>query len=115
MTSDDGILIYAHLDDLHLTTEDKDNYRDLRAIIGEISSDLADTIDFVYVPGDNADNGLPEQYALAARELARLPMPVHVVTGDHEGAWPPWYAARPQSQRAQMVTFRPWRRTRTHP
>lgn len=80
----DDLLVFAHIGDLHLTTEDQENYRDLQAIVSEIAGDLAGTIDFVYVPGDNADNGKPEQYALAAHELARLPMPVHIVTGDHD-------------------------------
>lgn len=84
MAKPGDLLIYAHLGDLHLTTEHEDNVRDLRAIVGEITTDLAGAIDFVYLPGDNADNGLPAQYALAVRELARLPMPVHIVTGDHD-------------------------------
>jgi Icc protein len=79
----DDILVFAHIGDLHLTTEDQDNYRDLKAIVSELAA-LRGAIDFVYLPGDNADNGLPEQYTLAARELARLPMPVHIVTGDHD-------------------------------
>lgn len=83
MAEADDILVYAHLGDLHLTTETQDNYRDLAAIVAEISG-FADAIDFVYVPGDNADNGLPDQYALVARQLARLPVPVHIVTGDHD-------------------------------
>ena len=36
------------------------------------------------VPGDNADNGTPEQYALVRAELDRLRRPVHVITGDHD-------------------------------
>lgn len=84
MARNDDVLVLAHIGDLHLTTEDQQNYRDFQAIVSEIADDLADAIDFVYVPGDNADNGLPEQYALVSRELARLPMPVHIITGDHD-------------------------------
>ena len=84
MRKPDDILIYAHIGDLHLTTETEQNFIDFKAIVSELANDLADVIDFVYVPGNNADNGLPGQYALAGRELARLPMPVHVVTGDHD-------------------------------
>ena len=79
----DDILVFAHIGDLHLTTEDQENFRDLEAIVAEITA-MADGIDFVYLPGDNAENGLPAQYALAARALARLPVPVHIVTGDHD-------------------------------
>ena len=84
MTELDSPLVYAHIGDLHLTTADQQNFRDLRAIVDVIARDLAGGIDFVYLPGDNAENGLPEQYALARRELVRLPMPVHIVTGDHD-------------------------------
>ena len=84
MARSKDILVYAHIGDLHLTTDDQRSYADFQTIISELAGDLADAIDFVYVPGDNADNGLPEQYALASRELARLPMPVYVVTGDHD-------------------------------
>ena len=84
MARSKDILVYAHIGDLHLTTDDQQNYADFQAIVSELAGDLADAIDFVYVPGDNADNGLPDQYALASRELARLPMPVHIVTGDHD-------------------------------
>lgn len=84
MTEPDDLLVFAHIGDLHLTSASEDNYRDLQAIVDEIAADFADTLDFVYVPGDNADNGLPDQYALARRELARLPMPVHIITGDHD-------------------------------
>ena len=76
-------LIYAHLGDLHLTHEHEANDRDLNAIIEAISRDLAG-IDFVYLPGDNAENGERKQYALVRRAIDRLPMPVHIVTGDHD-------------------------------
>jgi Icc protein len=79
----DAILLFAHIGDLHLTTEDAENFQDLQRIVAEIS-DIGDSLDFVYVPGDNADNGLPEQYALATRALARLAVPVHIITGDHD-------------------------------
>ena len=76
-------LIYAHIGDLHLTREDAENHRDFLLIVEAIARDLAG-LDFVYLPGDNADNGTPEQYALVRRAIERLPMPVHVVTGDHD-------------------------------
>ena len=84
MTESHLPLVYAHIGDLHLTTESEDNVRDLKAIVDMLAGDLAGGIDFVYLPGDNAENGLAEQYALVRREIARLPMPVHIVTGDHD-------------------------------
>ncbi|WP_158808354.1 metallophosphoesterase [Beijerinckia sp. L45] len=80
----ESILLFVHIGDLHLTTEATDNYRDLQAIVREITDEIGNALDFVFIPGDNADNGLPAQYALARRALARLPVPVHVITGDHD-------------------------------
>ena len=80
----DDILIYAHIGDLHLTTASEQTYLDQRAIVSAIATELAGGIDFVYVPGDSADDGRREQYALLARELESLPVPVHVITGDHD-------------------------------
>ena len=96
MVHDDDLLVYAHIGDLHLTSEDEQNYRDLAAIVDELSGPLKDAFDFVYLPGDNADNGLPAQYELVRRQLDRLPMPVHVITGDHDmepGGLDNFYAA----------------------
>ena len=53
----DDLLVFAHIGDLHLTTADQDNYRDLQAIVSELAA-LNHALDFVYLPGDNADNGL---------------------------------------------------------
>ena len=85
MTNDETVLVYAHIGDLHLTEANAENARDLQAIVAELST-FGDGLAFVYVPGDNADNGQPEQYALARRLLAPLPVPVHVITGDHDMA-----------------------------
>lgn len=81
--TDHDVLVYAHIGDLHLTEPDAENARDLAAIVAEIGQ-LGDGLDFVFVPGDNADNGRPGQYALARRLLAPLPVPCHVITGDHD-------------------------------
>ena len=96
MPEPDSLLVYAHIGDLHLTTPDQENYRDFRAIVDAIERDLAGAINFVYLPGDNADNGTPDQYALVRREIARLQVPVHVITGDHDmepGSLGPLYSA----------------------
>jgi Icc protein len=82
MSSPDDILAFAHIGDLHLTDEGLDNTPDFRAIVGQIAA--IDGLDFVYLPGDNADDGLPAQYALVRGTLDRLKLPVHVITGDHD-------------------------------
>ncbi|KMO11121.1 metallophosphoesterase family protein [Methylobacterium platani] len=75
-------LAFAHIGDLHLTRAEADNARDFSAIVAQI--DETEGLDFVFVPGDNADNGLPEQYALVRAGLDGLRLPVHVITGDHD-------------------------------
>ena len=82
MSGQDDILAFAHIGDLHLTAADADNARDFRAIVAQIGD--AEGLDFVYLPGDNADDGTPEQYALVREGLAPLTLPVHVITGDHD-------------------------------
>ena len=79
-----GSLTWAHLGDLHITTESEPNYRDFRVIVDSISQHLAGQIDFCVLPGDNADDGAPEQYDLIRQVLGRLKMPVHVIPGDHD-------------------------------
>lgn len=78
------IVAFAHLGDLHLTRPAERNFSDLLGIVAEIELNMADRIDFVVLPGDNADNGLPEQYRLAATALKMLSVPVHAITGDHD-------------------------------
>ena len=78
------VLAFAHLGDLHLTRAAERNYADLLAIVAQIEISMADRLDFVVLPGDNADNGLPEQYRLAAVALKMLSIPVHAITGDHD-------------------------------
>ncbi len=75
-------LAFAHIGDLHLTIGEADNARDFAAIVAQLNE--TDGLDFVFVPGDNADNGTPEQYALVRAGLDRLRLPVHVITGDHD-------------------------------
>lgn len=82
MSGRDDILAFAHIGDLHLTEAAADDARDFGAVIDQIAA--VDGFDFVYLPGDNADDGLPEQYALVRAGLDRLKLPVHVITGDHD-------------------------------
>jgi Icc protein len=79
-----GSLIWAHLGDLHITTESEPNYRDFQSIVDSISQHLAGQIDFCVLPGDNADDGAVEQYDLIYRVLKRLQIPVRVIPGDHD-------------------------------
>jgi hypothetical protein len=77
-------LIYVHIGDLHITEALAQNFMDFRAIVSEVAALFARDIDFVYLPGDNADNGKAHQYQLIASELKRLQIQVHIITGDHD-------------------------------
>jgi 3',5'-cyclic-AMP phosphodiesterase len=79
-----GSLTWAHLGDLHITRASEPNYRDFQSIVDSISQHLAGQIDFCMLPGDNADDGVPEQYDLIRQVLGRLKIPVHVIPGDHD-------------------------------
>ena len=78
-TEQDHVLAFAHIGDLHLTDAKQRNFLDFLAIVAQIEIECGKTIDFVVLPGDNADNGRPSQYALAATALKMLSVPVHAI------------------------------------
>ena len=77
----DRTLIFAHIGDLHLTDAKQQNFRDFLAIVAQIEIECANVIDFVILPGDNADNGRLSQYELAATGLKMLSVPFHAIPG----------------------------------
>jgi hypothetical protein len=77
-------LVWMHIGDLHLTETELPNHLALRDIISQANAHLAGQIDFVVLPGDNADDGTPEQYKILRTELDQLKLPVHVIPGDHD-------------------------------
>jgi Icc protein len=76
-------VILAQLSDPHISTRDWAAADALalavRAVLG-----VRPTPDAVLVSGDISDNGDPREYARAAELLALLPMPVHVLAGNHD-------------------------------
>ena len=80
----DELVIYAHIGDLHIVAPDMPNYRDFLSIVADIEAIGATTFDFVFLPGDNADNGRDDQYRLVAAGLRKLSIPVFAITGDHD-------------------------------
>ena len=77
-------LVYAHLGDLHITDAKARHYRDFLSMLVQLEVEGTGLLDFVYLPGDVADNGQPAQYRLVAAALKLLSAPVHVITGDHD-------------------------------
>jgi 3',5'-cyclic-AMP phosphodiesterase len=77
-------LRFIQIGDLHLTCAGLQNHTDLRRIVDEVNDNAAGRVDFVYLPGDNADDGAPEQFRVVHDELSRLVPPWHVIPGDHD-------------------------------
>jgi len=67
----------------------------LAACVRDIAERHADA-DFCVVTGDIADRGDPAAYSLARDVLAALPMPVHVIPGNHDDR-PAFLAAFPDA------------------
>lgn len=77
-----------HLSDLHLTLPGTLLYGSapaarLSRALQLIQRDHADAA-FCLLTGDLADAGQPEAYAELARQLADLPMPCHLIPGNHD-------------------------------
>jgi hypothetical protein len=77
-------LAFAHIGDLHIVDARQQNARDLLSIVAQIELECAHQLDFVVLPGDNADNGLSSQYAIVATTLKMPSLPVHAIPGDHD-------------------------------
>lgn len=79
-------LVFLHVGDLHLTKPDARNAADFRAILDQIAIIAPQhLLDFVYLPGDLAENGWACEYAILADALARHPhLPVRLIPGDHD-------------------------------
>jgi predicted phosphodiesterase len=77
-------LHFVQIGDLHLTEAGLENHLDFGKIVDELNRNADDRIDFVYLPGDNADDGTPEQFRLVREGLSRLRPPWHAIPGDHD-------------------------------
>jgi predicted phosphodiesterase len=85
MSEETGIpLRFLQIGDLHVTNAGLQNHLDLRRIIEEVNGNTGGKIDFVYLPGDNADDGTVEQFRIVRDELSRLIAPWHAIPGDHD-------------------------------
>ena len=84
MPNDRGVVSWLHIGDLHITRETEPNYLDLKRIVGLARRLPEGSVDFAVLPGDNADDGTPEQFRLVREAVAGLPMPLHILPGDHD-------------------------------
>jgi Icc protein len=77
-------LRFLHIGDLHITETGQRNHLDLGRIVDEVNRHAEGRIDFAFLPGDNADDGAPEQFRLVHDEMSRLTVPWHAIPGDHD-------------------------------
>ncbi len=82
------MLKFVHLSDLHLVNDGEmlhglDPALQLQDCVSEIIRTCSDA-DFCVVTGDLTHNGEVAAYWRARQQLLRLPMPVHILLGNHD-------------------------------
>ena len=78
------VLSWLHVGDLHLTAAGEENHRDLGRIVALANALPPGSLDFAVLPGDNADDGMPEQFRLVRDAVAPLRLPLRILPGDHD-------------------------------
>lgn len=79
------MLTWAHIGDLHISHEDEYIGADrLAEWAGQARRYLRGGVDFIFLPGDNANNGTAVQYARIAQALDAVDIPMHAIPGDHD-------------------------------
>ncbi|WP_294285800.1 metallophosphoesterase [uncultured Sphingomonas sp.] len=105
-------ICWAHIGDLHLDeADDWQGLSRLESIVDQVNR-VADGIDFVFVPGDNANHGTPDQYARMMAALAPLQTPWRIIPGDHDfepGDLAHYDAAIPAANRPEAETIAGYR------
>jgi Icc protein len=79
-----NVVCWAHFGDLHLTTAEEQNFHDFVNLTQIANDNLAGSVDFAFLPGDNADDGAIEQFRLLRGALDGLHIPVRIIPGDHD-------------------------------
>jgi len=80
-----GTISWLHVGDLHMDEADgMISHARLERIVAEANTHLGDTVDFVFLPGDNANHATPAQYQAITGALAGLDRPWRIIPGDHD-------------------------------
>jgi 3',5'-cyclic-AMP phosphodiesterase len=79
-----GVLSWVHFGDLHMTAAGEQNDLDLQAIVATVNRLFAGSVAFAFLPGDVADDGSREAYAVVRNALAPLSLPWCSIVGDHD-------------------------------
>ena len=78
------VISWVHIGDLHMRAAVDQNHLDLQNIVAEVNRTFADSISFVFLPGDNADHGDAPAYDTVRQALDRLRVPWCAIVGDHD-------------------------------
>ena len=84
MPPSNAILAWLHIGDLHVTDGAGENLVHLKRIVALANQLPNGVLDFALLPGDNADDGEPDQFELVRDAIAPLRMPLHILPGDHD-------------------------------
>ena len=84
MTDGHDVLSWLHIGDLHITRDTEQNFLDLQRIVALAAGLPAGSLDFAVLPGDNADDGTPEQFRLVRDAVVKLKLSLHILPGDHD-------------------------------
>jgi Icc protein len=84
LTDQSNVVSWVHFGDLHMSTRQEQNYRDFVSLIEEVNRVMDDTLNFAYLPGDNADHGKADEYELVRQGLDQLDLPWFAIVGDHD-------------------------------
>ncbi len=79
-----GVVSWVHIGDLHITTADQQNYKDLQTIIANTNQYLKNGVNFAVLPGDNANDDTEAEYQLIKQATDQLQVPLYSVPGDHD-------------------------------
>jgi 3',5'-cyclic-AMP phosphodiesterase len=79
-----GVISWIHIGDLHMTKAGEQNHLDFVSIVEEINRTFADSLAFVYIPGDVADDGRVVEYRIVREALDQLKAPWCSIIGDHD-------------------------------
>lgn len=76
---------FVVLTDIHINAKKADAIEDLRHSVDQINT--SDSIDFILVTGDIADEGDRASLLIAKKELDRLKEPYYIIMGNHDQKW----------------------------
>jgi predicted phosphodiesterase len=81
---EDGIVAYIHIGDIHMVDRSHQNFNDLLRIVRHINQTFTSGLNFVYLPGDIADDGSRKAYSAVRACVDELTVPWCGIVGDHD-------------------------------